>query len=269
MDEQRRFPIQFFNVRLNTRPTYWHCEPGWEWKSLPLPDHLLWYVMDGIGVARLDERSWELQAGSCFVFPPGAAPHCTQEPDHRLVVFGMHFDLIDERGERIEQSAALLPPLGRTVRDAAFFATLAQRCDSSYRHDDAIGIVQSRLFLQAMLLHLWEETLHSAPSAVDLALDEIVRTIQREPGKRWSVDDLAQQAHLSRAQFVRRFRALVGRSPVHFMIQVRLERARQLLQETDMSLGQIADALGYDDVAFFSRQYKQYIGQPPSALRRR
>lgn len=261
--------ILSFDVRLNSRPTYWHCEPGWEWKAPPLPDHLLWYVVDGSGEARLDGQEWSLQAGSCFVFTPCAQPHCTQDPNHRLVVFGMHFDLLDRAGLALAPTTELLPPPGLVVRDTAFFATLAQRCEASYRHGDEIGAQQSRLYLRAMLLQLWEQVLHRAPSVVDRALDEVIRAIQREPGKRWSVDELAARVHLSRAQFVRRFRTVAGYSPAHFMIQVRLERARQLIQETNMTIGQIAGALGYDDVYFFSRQYKRYTGVAPSSLRRR
>lgn len=266
--EQERLLTTPFEVRLNTRPTYWHCEPGWEWKSRPLLDHLLWYVMDGVGAMRLDGQVWKLRTGSCFVFRPSDCPHGTQDPNRRLVVFGMHFDVVDAHGQPLPQTRALLPPPGHVVRDTAFFAALAQRCDASFRRGDTVGALQSRLFLQAMVLHLWEEALHPAPSVVDLALDEIIRAIQLEPGKRWAVEALAQQAHLSRAQFVRRFRAITGLAPARFMIQTRLERARHLIQETTMTLGQIADALGYEDVAFFSRQYKRYMGHAPSLLRR-
>lgn len=269
MDESRTCTPGPFDVRLNTKPTYWHCERGWEWRARPLPDHLLWYVMDGIGLMRLDGQAWELSAGSCFVFTPGAQPHGTQDPDRRLVVFGMHFDVVDAHGQPLNATVGIFPVHGHMVRDTPFFATLAQRCDASFRRGDALGALQSRLLLQAMLLHLWEEILHPAPSTVDVALDEIIRAIQMEPGKRWTVDELAQRAYLSRAQFARRFRAVTGLSPARFIVQARLERARQLIQETSMPLGQIARVLGYEDVYFFSRQYKHYAGHAPSVLRRR
>jgi AraC family transcriptional regulator, arabinose operon regulatory protein len=225
--------------------------------------------MDGVGLMRLDGRQWDLSPGVCFVFSPGAQPHGTQDPERRLIVYGMHFELVQPDGQPLPIPHGLCPPPGHLIRDMAFFASLAQRCDGAWRRGDAIGARQSRLFLQAMILHVWDEVIHPAPSAVDLALDGIVRAIQMEPGKRWSVEDLAGQTHLSRAQFVRRFQAATGLSPTRFMVQARLERARQLIQETDMTLGQIASALGYEDVYFFSRQYKQYAGYAPSSLRRR
>jgi AraC-like DNA-binding protein len=268
MDDRTSSEIRSFEVRLNTRPTYWHCEPGWEWHSPPLPDHLLWYVMDGIGSMRLGACTWELEPGSAFVFRPGMQPHGAQDPDRRLVVFGMHFSPVDSHGE-VRDAADVLPPPGHVVRDRAFFTTLAQHCDASYRRGDGLGVLQSRIFVQAMILHLDAEAQHAAPSAVDVALGNIIHAIQMDPGRRWAVDELAQQAHLSRSQFVRRFRAATGLAPAQFMVQARLDRARHLIQETNMSMGQIAEALGYDDVFFFSRQYKHYAGYPPSALRRR
>src|SRR4051794_21812612 len=169
-----------FEVQLNSRPTYWHCEPGWEWRSPPLADHLFWYVMDGVGLMRLHGVPWPLQAGASFIFRPGSQPHGTQDPDQRLVVFGMHFDVVDTHGQPLADTTDLLPPPGHIIRDEAFFATLAQHCDASFRYGGAIGRSQSRTLLQAMILHFWEEIRHPPPSTVDRALNELVRTIQRE-----------------------------------------------------------------------------------------
>ena len=216
---------------------------------------------------RLDDQAWDLTTGSCFVFAPGSRPHGAQDPDRRLVVYGMHFNVVLREEGSVDTTASMPLPHGHVLRDLGFFATLAQRCDASFRRGDDLGALQSRLFLRAMILHLWEEITHPPPSAADLALDEIVRKIQMEPGKRWTLEELAQRAHLSRAQFVRRFSAVTGLSPTRFIIQARLERARQLIQETNMPLGQIATALGYEDVAFFSRQYKHYAGYAPNRLR--
>jgi len=52
-----------------------------------------------------------------------------------------------------------------------------------------------------------------------------------------------------------------------FVIQTRLELARQLILESGLSLMDIADELGYQDLYFFSRQFKQRYGQPPSTYR--
>ncbi len=93
--------------------------------------------------------------------------------------------------------------------------------------------------------------------------------IGSDPGNHWSVANLAKMACLSRSQFTRRFISATGVSPVRYQIHARLNRARQMISESDMTLSQIADALRYPDVYFFSRQFKHYVGFPPSALRHR
>lgn len=59
----------------------------------------------------------------------------------------------------------------------------------------------------------------------------------------------------------------MGISVQSYMIRMRIERAEHLLQYAGMSVSEVADALGYRDVFFFSRQFKQYTGRAPSTLR--
>jgi transcriptional regulator GlxA family with amidase domain len=69
-----------------------------------------------------------------------------------------------------------------------------------------------------------------------------------------------RQSHLSGAA---RFTAHTGVPPIRYLIQARVDRARDLLTETNMSVTQVAAMLGYPDIAYFSRQYKRYTGHPP------
>jgi AraC-like DNA-binding protein len=82
------------------------------------------------------------------------------------------------------------------------------------------------------------------------------------------VSALADMAHLERTYFARAFRKQFGVSPVTFIQQRRLDRAKRLLLETDQKLYAIADATGYCDVYHFSRSLKQSTGIPPGVFRR-
>ncbi|MEU4608828.1 AraC family transcriptional regulator [Kribbella sp. NPDC023972] len=95
----------------------------------------------------------------------------------------------------------------------------------------------------------------------------MARQIRQDPGRDWTVAEMAGRAALSRAQFTRRFVAQLGMSPAQYLIQARIDRAHQLLTENGMTVTQVASALGYTDVPYFSRQYKQRTGKPPSTAR--
>jgi transcriptional regulator GlxA family with amidase domain len=100
-------------------------------------------------------------------------------------------------------------------------------------------------------------------------LEQIAQAIRQDPGRDWSVAEMAARVSLSRAQFTRRFVAHLGTSPAQYLIQARIDRAHQLLTETGMSVTQVASALGYTDVPYFSRQYKQRTGTTPRDARSR
>src|SRR5439155_1325073 len=71
-------------LRLTSPPTYWRCEPGWSWRARPLPDFLLWYVLDGVGRLAVGDRNVALAAGTAVVFAPGEAPGAVHPPVHRV-----------------------------------------------------------------------------------------------------------------------------------------------------------------------------------------
>jgi AraC family transcriptional regulator, arabinose operon regulatory protein len=241
--------------RLLSPPTYWRCEPGWSWRARPLTDHLLWYVLGGIGWLTVGRQEYELAPGTGVVFAPGDEPVAGHDPRRRLLVFGMHFE---------PGAGQVLPPRWCRVRDQALVAALARRCDASYRRGDPLGAYHSRLCLEQILCLMWEDATLPAPGPVDAALDTLTREIRRDPGRRWTVAELAGRTALSRAQFTRRFIAYTGMPPARFLIQARVDRARQLLTETDMSVTQVAATLGYSDIGYFSRQYKRHTGHSPS-----
>lgn len=79
--------------------------------------------------------------------------------------------------------------------------------------------------------------------------------------------DLAAVANLSESRFHAVFRHVFGVPPQRYVRGRRMARARQLLTETDRSVGEIAALAGFADVFQFSRVFKREAGQPPSLFR--
>jgi len=80
--------------------------------------------------------------------------------------------------------------------------------------------------------------------------------------------DLAAVANLSRCHFARAFKQSVGATPHDYLVQRRLERAQELLADTEMPLAEIALATGFSDQSHFSRRFREHLNASPSAFRR-
>ena len=92
---------------------------------------------------------------------------------------------------------------------------------------------------------------------------QLVVSIHADSGPLPRVSDLAARLHWSPAHFSRIFQLVVQQSPRDFLLHLRLSRARHLLAETSLSIGEIAERLDYADLFFFSRQFKAKAGVSP------
>ncbi len=88
-----------------------------------------------------------------------------------------------------------------------------------------------------------------------------------EPGQ--SVAEIACEAGLSPAHFIRRFAAVFGETPHQFRIRTRLESARRMLVLGERSVTSICMSVGFASLGSFSWRFAQRFGEPPSAYRRR
>ena len=108
----------------------------------------------------------------------------------------------------------------------------------------------------------WFAGLRDAHVARALAL------LHRDIMRRWTVDDLGREVGLSRSALADRFIRLIGVPPMHYLANWRMQVATQKLRDTSASLAQIADTVGYESEAAFSRAFKKAFGAAPATWRR-
>ena len=82
----------------------------------------------------------------------------------------------------------------------------------------------------------------------------------------YSVEDLANDMHLSRVQLYRKVKSITGSSPVELLRTARLNRGYQLLLTTDKSVSEVAYAVGFTAPSYFAKCFKDEFGQSPSSL---
>ncbi|WP_020673926.1 AraC family transcriptional regulator [Amycolatopsis nigrescens] len=132
--------------------------------------------------------------------------------------------------------------------------------------------------LDVLLLHIlraWfdEQSAHDgatgwAAALRDPAVAAGLQAIHGDPGRPWTVGELASQAGLSRAAFARRFAALVGRPPQAYLTWWRMTLAARLLRDGDAPLATVARQVGYTSEFAFAHAFKRDHGLAPGGFRR-
>lgn len=102
---------------------------------------------------------------------------------------------------------------------------------------------------------------------LDPRLARILAYIDRHYADPLTLDKLAKEAGISKYHFVKLFRQVAGQTPIAYVANVRLERARHLLCTTEMSVSEVASTCGYARATHFSAAFSGRYGISPSKMR--
>lgn len=84
-----------------------------------------------------------------------------------------------------------------------------------------------------------------------------------------SLEDLAAACHLSASHFCRLFHQITGCSPIRYLLDIRLQEAATQLKRTNKSITQIAYDVGFEDIGYFSRKFKEKFEMSPTQAKKR
>lgn len=255
---------------------------------------------------RKDGEQVDLQAGDVVALFDGAehrlcdSPHSRAEPLERILArlpkgaapvryggSGPGCELICGKfavDERETGSASLrhLPPLVHiprrdSARVSSFTTTLELLASEARRRESGWERAAS-LLTEMLLIEVVRTVLSDAAASAssgwveglrDRQIASALAAIHGEPERPWSVESLAAVAGLSRSMFAERFAKRLGRTPMSYLSEWRLKLAARLLRETELSVSEIFQKLGFASAASFDRAFKRAHRLSPSAYRRR
>lgn len=257
-------------VRINLMPGIIRCEPVWQFNPYMLTDYILWCVLDGAGMASIaGGKEFPLAAGTALLLPPGSSLSATHDPKHRLRVFFLHCDFLDGAGRILRADQVEVPAMPVMISDLPAFEVFARQVVEHARSGSSTAKLRQDLALRLVLVELEDSGRSRAMRSDEAKLAAVLLAVRENPSAVWRVGDMAARAGISVAHTARRVRQMTGSSPQQFVIRARIERARRLMEESSLTLQQIADSLGYADVYFFHRQFKAVTGFTPGQWKKR
>ena len=103
----------------------------------------------------------------------------------------------------------------------------------------------------------------------DEPIGRALAALHRNPARAWTLQSLAREAGVSRSVLAERFTQFVGHPPIEYLTSWRMQLAANQLRSSTESIAEIANRVGYESEAAFSRAFKKAVGAPPSEWRKR
>ncbi|CAM4474091.1 AraC family transcriptional regulator [Paenibacillus phoenicis] len=229
----------------------------------------------GEGRLMVDQETVELENGSAYVCVPGQTFGTVDlSEDGELIAF--YFDAYADSnsvgeeagGKEDGQLDALLPYHGKLrVHTPGKLAVMAESACRAWQHGEPMGHFRSQIDLQEMLYYLYRNS-RTKPYHAGEALEAAKRYIDQHYNEPVTIEQLARVAELSPKYFAEMYKKKYGKSPIEYVTEKRMQRAKQLMATASAKLREIAHQTGYADEFYFSRKFKQEIGVSPSVYMR-
>lgn len=241
------------------------CAAGHTWGPGIRDHYLIHLVLSGKGTFQAAGRTWSLQPGDLFLAAPNQLVAYTADDQQPWEYCWVGFN-----GACAHKLVSQLPftdtePIHHTkdpdaMRDALRNLFLARGLEPQ---DEAAMVGYLYLFMAALMKETREQKPRTTSSASQYVLNAI-KYIQFNYSHDISIDDVAKSVGVSRSHLYRVFMSNVGKSPIDYLTEYRINEACKLLRTGSLSIAEVAISVGFFDQFYFSRVFKKAMGMPPS-----
>lgn len=235
-------------------------------------------VLAGEMVVTIGENVFELSAGQIAMTNVGQT-HSGSASEVQFVSIGLSPVLVNELVAEID--------LTRATADIAFRASVmtdveivrmaraiaGEMSDEQLGHGAMLDTLVRQLVIHLLRHHLTvRKSDHielSRAGPVDRRLRRAIEFMHDNFGREIALEEIAASAYLSEYHFARLFKRITGITPHVYLANVRLERARKLLAETELPISEVAVTVGYQSQSHFTKMFKLVTGVTPRIYRER
>ncbi len=246
------------------------CENGHAYGPAVRDHFLIHFVHSGKGIFKIDDKIYELKAGSGFLICPDIITYYKADD-----VDPWHYSWIGFHGIKAE---SYLKDAGLTFNNPVFEYTQDDYIDTCfYEMADAYylkrgGEVKRLAYLYLFLHKLTEMNpvglyYDSPESRRDAYITQALQYIEMNYSRKITIDLISQHVGLNRSYFNSIFKNALNMNLQEYLIEYRIRKACELMPNEKLSIGNIARSVGYTDSLLFSKTFKKLKGTTPTEYR--
>jgi AraC-like DNA-binding protein len=228
------------------------------------------YCVRGAGWCEMAGRRHDVRAGELLVIPRRASHAYGANETDEWTIYWFHVTGSDalcyqkELGVTVERPVLFL---GDDARLLALFEEMLAHIEQGYEPVHLLHASQTLAHMLSTMVCRRRDKWRDDPD-LQHKIAQSIDFMKQRLDQPLTLRALAGSANLSSSHYAGSFKTLTGYSPIDYFIRLRMHRACQLLDTTQLSVKAIAVMLGYEDPLYFSRAFKSVNDTPPTEYRR-
>ena len=234
-------------------------------------------ILQGESLYLIDNEWRTVRSGDILLFNPGvdhAEKQLLNTYSHQLHIGIRNFKLHGFAQNHFPTTQSLLSMQDSQLK---IFDKAWQLIEEFNQQQTNFNLMGKALVMEMMILilrilekkeRLSDETQASQNDRMHQVVQLIMTYMENNYAKDISIEQLATLYYVSPTYLSKIFKDLTGVSPINYLIQIRLKKAHELLTTDDLTVKEVAKAVGYEDAYHFSKSFKKHFGTSPSLVKK-
>jgi len=246
-------------------------------------DYEMEFILEGGGSQLIGDVRYPVQSGDILFRKPGQVTQGTMPYNCFCIIFDMEGTFREGRdGYVLDRKKSFQPDFRNELTDhlppifhPAQPDLYRQLFETILRHA-ASPVEGSELLIRASILQLLFQFLRDIRDPLlqldpgkSTAVRSVISYLRRHLAEPLHLADMAKVAGISVPYLHRLFTEAVGKTPLEYLTGLRMDKARELLAATDLTIGLVAEKTGFEQVPYFCTRFRQITGESPGDFRKK
>lgn len=270
MDFNFSYRNPYDNIELNLY-TCGHqaCKSNHSYGPIVRSGYLIHIVLNGKGTYKVNNTSYNLTSGDGFLIYPNELIYYEADKDNpwEYIWVGLVGTKVSDYLSKTSISKS--NPIFTLSKSSNLINTINSIINSTkIDNNKNLKILATLYDFLFELLNEFPTTINNNKNTQQTYLDEALLYIQLNFQDNISIMDIANHLSIDRSYLHRIFKRNLNLSPQEYILNLKLEKASELLSTTSLTIGAISRSVGYNDTMLFSKTFKKYKGCTPSRYRK-
>ena len=264
--------ISYLNLNVAYRTGGYYSPPlGTKWAhsgTHPFCQNKFYFVTEGTFSITIEGKTYKAKPNDWFFIPAGAKHNFHNYLDKPMSKYWLHFDIFPSNELLKGFNVNYRVNTKNQTKVMELFKEFGKICNSS----DFSDILR----VKAIILNLIAEYLKLAGKQKNITIiDEqnenlraVLTYIADNFTRNLTTYELAKVCHLHPTHFIRTFKLKMAQTPQQYILNMRMEYAKNLLSNTTLPVTEISEQIGFNDTAHFSKAFKNFYSITPTQFRK-
>ncbi|MFC5590299.1 helix-turn-helix domain-containing protein [Sporosarcina soli] len=278
LDKMHSLPNLFLRVRWTFLREY---GPDWHIPLNAEPYTVFWYILSGSKTVFFNGREQRLQAGNLLIVPPhtsfafiasendGPIRYLSLIQDARIGPYHIveHYGLPIVSAPDPEQMKSLINLWYQIIETSNTMTS--RNITNPFDQSETLNQLQLHSLVSNWVRELFHILRDQSipPVQLDSRIQMVSRFVQENMKEKITMDSLAKVTHTSESHLRNLFSTGLGISPMEYVRRLKIDKARELLLDTELPIQEISNLLGFPDATTFSRMFQKYERKSPRVYR--